>query len=127
MDDSAGVNIINDTNINKILFKLPGADTNMFLTVSSMLNSIRLGLENKYTLENIYGDKNSDNIKLNLKDAKLPSNLNTANKIFENSEVAKLVLGEDTHSHLVNFYNFEFSEYMNQVDDWELNRYLYNI
>ena len=118
MNDSAGINIINDSNINKILFKLPGADSNMFLTVSSMINSLRLGLENKYNFKLIENE---------LKDIKLPTNLNKANFNFENSDVAKLVLTEIIHSHYVNFYQYEFSEYMNQVDDWELNRYLFNI
>lgn len=72
--------------------------------------------------------------KTNLKDALtelntkvLPLNLNKSVNIYEKNEYMKEVLGEEIHFHLGAFYNFEFAEYMNQVDDWERNRYLYQI
>jgi glutamine synthetase len=39
----------------------------------------------------------------------------------------KSFLGDDLHQHFTAFFNLEYTEFMNQVDEWELNRYLYNI
>ena len=56
-----------------------------------------------------------------------PCNLNYANKYLENNSFMKELLGDTIHQHFVAFYNFEYTNYMNQVDEWELNRYLLNI
>jgi len=39
----------------------------------------------------------------------------------------KNVLGNVIHEHLGVFYSYEYAEFMNQVDEWELDRYLFNI
>ena len=61
------------------------------------------------------------------KESKLPINLYAANRDFLKSEFVRQILGDEVHQHFNVFYNFEYSDFMNQVDDWELNRYLYNI
>ena len=40
MQEDRGLNIINENNESKILFKIPGADTNPYLTVFSLLTSV---------------------------------------------------------------------------------------
>ncbi len=62
-----------------------------------------------------------------IRDQKLPINLNFANNQFAKNEFMKNLLGEVIHHDFNLFYGFEFTGYMNQVDDWELNRYLLNI
>jgi len=57
----------------------------------------------------------------------LPLNLNKSVMSYENNSYLKEILGEEIHFHYGAFYNFEFAEYMNQVDDWERNRYFYQI
>jgi glutamine synthetase len=57
----------------------------------------------------------------------LPLNLNKSVTLYEKNEFIKEILGEEIHYHFGAFYSFEFAEYMNQVDDWERNRYLYQI
>jgi len=53
--------------------------------------------------------------------------LNKSVSIYEKNEFMKELLGEEIHYHYGAFYSYEFAEYMNQVDDWERNRYLYQI
>lgn len=62
-----------------------------------------------------------------IKTQTLPINLHAAFNRYDDNEYLKNLLGKDIHQHFGAFYNFEFTEYMNQVDDWELNRYLFNI
>jgi glutamine synthetase len=57
----------------------------------------------------------------------LPINLNAANRQFLKNDFMRSLLSDDILQHYGAFFNFEFSEYMNQVDEWELNRYLLNI
>ena len=68
----------------------------------------------KNTLENIRNDR-------------LPINLNEALIKFGKNNFMKNCLGEKIHQHYFSFFNFEYTDFMTQVDEWELNRYLYNI
>jgi glutamine synthetase len=62
-----------------------------------------------------------------IKDKKLPINLNYANNQFGKNDFMRNLLGDIIHHDFNLFYGFEFTSYMNQVDEWELNRYLLNI
>lgn len=77
-----------------------------------------MGIENKLSLE--------DSLKY-LSHNKLPVNLYSSLQNYEKSEVMKNVLGNIIHEHLGVFYSYEYAEFMNQVDEWELDRYLFNI
>jgi len=77
-----------------------------------------LGLENKINLK--------DSLK-SISEEKLPTNLYSSILKYEKNETAKNLLGKAIHEHLGVFFNYEYSEYMNHVDEWELNRYLLNI
>lgn len=57
----------------------------------------------------------------------IPINLCESIESFYNNKFMKNLLGDDLHQHFFAFYNLEYTEFMNQVDEWELNRYLYNI
>jgi glutamine synthetase len=118
MQDTMGVNILTENNTNKILFKIPGSDTNIYLALYSLLNSIKAGIQNQTKLTTTLSE---------LQDKSLPINLHAANRQFWKNEFMKGLLTEPIHQHYNAFYNFEYSEYMNQVDDWELHRYLLNI
>ena len=78
---------------------------------------MKLGLENKLSLEQTLSEVQ----------AKLPINLNQSLSCFQKNEFMKNLFGLELHQHLWAFYNLEYTEFMNQVDEWELNRYLYNI
>lgn len=79
---------------------------------------MKSGITNKTNLEDALSESSRK---------ALPLNLNKSVSLYEKNEFMKEVLGEEIHYHYGAFYNFEFSEYMNQVDDWERNRYLYQI
>lgn len=76
------------------------------------------GISNKFKLKE--AQKTISNLSLPINFYKSISN-------FEKNEFSKSILGEDIHYHYGLFYNYEYSEFMNQVDDWERNRYLYQI
>ncbi len=79
---------------------------------------MRLGLENNYNLKNSLERIQSEQI---------PTNLFHSLSNFNSNKFMKSFLGDDLHQHLTAFFNLEYTEFMNQVDEWELNRYLYNI
>lgn len=58
---------------------------------------------------------------------KLPINLNRSVCQFEKNEFIKELLGEEIHFHFGAFYNFEFAQFNNEVDEWERERYMYQI
>ena len=126
MQDNSGLNILNEHNISKLLFTIPGSDINVYLGLFSLLYSVNIyfyvqiisGIEQKLNVEKELCD---------LKDKKLPINLNRTLINYEKNEYLKKQLGSDIHQHYGAFYNFEYTDFMTQVDDWELNRYLFNI
>ena len=85
-----------------------------------MINIIQInsGLKNNISL---------NSAKHYLEEKKLPINLNYTNNQFAKNDFMRNLLGEVIHHDFNLFYGFEFTSYMNQVDEWELNRYLLNI
>ena len=58
---------------------------------------------------------------------RLPINLNRSVVQFEKNEFIKNLLGEEIHYHFGAFYQFEFSQFNNEVTEWERERYMYQI
>lgn len=118
MQENCGLNLIKENNGNKLLFNIPGADINPYLTVYGIIESMKSGLKNnlnlKQELQNISGER-------------LPINLNRSISNFDKSEYMKNLLGEDIHFHFGAFYNFEFVQFNSKVDEWERERYMYQI
>ena len=54
----------------------------------------------------------------------LPSSLGEAIDLFESSNLMKQTLGEHIHSYLVDAKRAEWIEYLQQVSQWELDKYL---
>ena len=113
-----GINLIQEDGITKISFALPGADSNPYLILMSIIKSAQNGLENKLDVSNIEKELDSKS---------LPMTLLQGVKHFEKSAFAKQILGEEYHDHYCNFYTYEFKQYMNQISNWEMERYLYAI
>lgn len=57
----------------------------------------------------------------------LPGNLNEAIQAFEQDDFIQKVLGEDFSRRYLEAKRAEWSEYMLQVSDWEIEKYLYRI
>lgn len=118
MRDDCAVNIIDEKNVSKLLFSLTGADSNPYFSLYSLFTSIKSGVTSKFDLKDTLAS---------LQKHTLPINLNEALGDFQTNTYLKSLFGEDIHQHYWAFYNLEFTEFMNQVDEWELNRYLYSI
>jgi glutamine synthetase len=58
---------------------------------------------------------------------KLPINLNRCISHYEKNEFIKELLGEEIHYHYASFYNFEYAQFNKEVDEWERERYFYQI
>ena len=56
--------------------------------------------------------------------ATLPENLGAAIERFEHSAVMKEILGEHIHDFYVENKKAEWAEYLKNVSQWELDRYL---
>lgn len=113
-----GINIIKEKSESKVLFTLTGSDTNPYLALMSILNSALNGLLSKDTIEKA---------EKKLHDKKLPLTLYNSIQNYEKSNEALNSLGEKFHKHFNSFYTWEYTQYMNQVSNWELERYLYSV
>jgi glutamine synthetase len=85
------------------------------------------GIENKLTPppsvnKNIF--TMSQREKRRLKIDELPANLNEAVEYLEKSKVIREALGEHIFNHFVEAKKMEWSIYISQVHEWELDRYL---
>jgi glutamine synthetase len=58
---------------------------------------------------------------------KLPINLNRCISLYEKNQFIKELLGEEIHYHYSAFYNFEYAEFNKEVNEWERERYFYQI
>lgn len=101
-------------------FRLPGADTNPYLTLSGLLASLRDGIEmgrelspavtgNGYSLP---------------RDEVMPGNLSAATQIFRGSAFAAETFGEDVVEHHAILLDHEWAVFMTEVSAWDLERYL---
>jgi len=103
----------------RIECRIPGADVNPYLAFSALLASGLEGVEKKIMPpEQIKGDiYKHDKVPL------VPKTLTEAINIFENSDYAKKVFGEDVVNHYSLYYKKEVELYNSTVTDWERKRY----
>jgi glutamine synthetase len=92
-----------------------------------MLGAGLKGIEDKLVLP----EESSNNIFKMTEDeldaagiATLPKDLGEAIELFEKSELMKEVLGEHIHSFYVENKKAEWADYITNVSEWELRRYL---
>ncbi|MBK5202424.1 MAG: glutamine synthetase [Prolixibacteraceae bacterium] len=101
--------------------RVPGSDSNPYLSMAASLASGLYGIQHKLSLKipetkgNAYDSKN---ITL------LPSDLTTATKKMKNSSIAKELFGETFVNHFIRTREWEWREYSKAVTDWEIKRYL---
>ena len=99
----------------KLEFSFADPSANPYLAFAMFINAGLKGIDEKLVPDE------------SLSKEDLPSNLLEAVKLFKESSVAKDALGADfVEKYAVSKEN-EWDEYMSQVSDWELQKYLYRI
>lgn len=100
-------------------YRIPGADTNPYLTLGGVLASARDGIERSakppaMTVGNAYdGDV----------DAAMPTQLAQAAEMFAASDFVRQLIGEESTSHFRHLAEFEWRVYQSTVTQWDLQRY----
>lgn len=99
--------------------RMPGADVNPYLAIAATLAGGAYGIERGLELPEAYaGDAYADP-ELEL----LPGSLEEAVDIFERSEIARDLLGEDFVVHYVASRRAEIAQWRAHVSDWEVGLY----
>ena len=103
----------------RLEFRLPGADTNPYLTLAGLLASVRDGLERKVTPpEPVPGNGYDAPI-----DDNMPQHLGDAAAAFRASAFARTELGDQIVDHVVTLLDHEWRSFLGRVSDWDVNRY----
>jgi glutamine synthetase len=100
--------------------RIPGADANPYLALGACLGSALYGVQNKLEPVGEYCAADA----YELKDAPLfARNLPDALRNFDNSEIAREILGDDVVDHYVKLMAWECERYFTDVTDWERKKY----
>lgn len=103
----------------RLEFRLPGADTNPYLTLSALLASARSGIASGTELmAPVTG--NAYDLPY---DEGMPTSLHEATLAFESSRLAAEAFGRDVIDHHVVMLNHEWSVFLAEVSAWDLDRY----
>jgi glutamine synthetase len=107
--------------------RMPDPSCNPYLAFTAMLAAGLDGIEKQMeppppVNKNIY--TMSARERSRNKVGRLPGNLSEAVIAFEKDQVIRDTLGEHVFTHFVEAKKQEWSEYIAQVHEWELNRYL---
>ncbi len=97
-----------------------GADTNPYLAMAGALAAGLYGIKNKLSLKQ---PAVSGNGYLDQSSGKLPTTLEEATKLMNQSAIAKEILGEGFVEHFTRTREWEWRQHLKSVTDWELKRY----
>jgi len=118
---TTALRVINNTaKHTRLETRVPGADANPYLSIAASLASGLYGIKNKLPLTipptkgNEYENKASQ---------KLPKTLDEATKAMKNSPIAKELFGEAFVNHFIMTREWEWSQYSESIENWELKRY----
>lgn len=100
-------------------FRLPGADTNPYLTLAALLASLRDGIESGTALSAAVPGNAYDMPR----DEAMPGNLHEATQIFRNSTLAADTFGQEIVDHHAALLEHEWNVFMTEVSGWDLERY----
>ena len=114
----------------KIELRSPDSSANPYLVLASILAAGLDGIKNevhppKNMEENLnnLSKKELENREISL----LPGNLDEAIQAFEEDTFLSQVLGADFAGRLIEMKRAEWEDYIQQVTDWEIDRYMYHI
>jgi glutamine synthetase len=111
----------------RIEVRMPDPSANPYLALAVMLAAGLDGIENKITPppsvnKNIFAMSQRE--KRRLKIEELPANLSEAVQNFEKDKLMRESLGDHIFMHFISAKKMEWSDYISQVHQWELDRYL---
>lgn len=100
-------------------FRLPGADTNPYLTLAGLLASVADGIAEQtappaMTTGNSYEGET---------DTLMPTQLAEAARLFGESAFVTALIGEEDRRHFRLLAEFEWKDFQRTVSDWDLQRY----
>lgn len=100
--------------------RVPGSDTNPYLTMAASLASGLYGIKNELSLDTLATKGNeyqNETSKL------LPTNLHKATKAMKESNIAIELFGKAFVDHFIKTREWEWKQYDPQQSNWELKRY----
>ena len=120
---TAGFRVVGHGNSLRIECRVPGADCNPYLAYAAALASGLDGIANRIEPPAVFeGDVYAAQHL-----PRVPNNLHEATNLFEQSDFAKRVFGEDVVEHYTHFYRVEQAAFDMAVTDWERKRYFERI
>jgi glutamine synthetase len=120
---TAGFRVVGSGKSLRIECRIPGADCNPYLAFAASLASGLDGIKNKIEPPECFvGD-----IYAAAHLPRVPYTLGEAVNMFEHSEFAKSVFGEEVVEHYTHFFKNEQRAYDTSVTDWERKRYFEQI
>ena len=112
----------------RIELRNPDPACNPYLAFAAVVTAGLKGIEDKLELRE--PSDGVDLAKLSVQEMKaagfgmLPRDLGSATEIFAESQLMRDLLGDHIHSYLVDQKRREWNEYLGQVSEWELSRFL---
>jgi len=111
----------------RLELRCPDPSCNPYLAFAAMLRAGLDGIENELqppppVEENVYGfsDEKLKEMDINT----LPSNIGEAVDALAKDEIFRDMMGEELITHFINAKNQEWREFLMQVTEWEVERYL---
>ena len=103
----------------RVEYRIPGADTNPYLTLGGVLASARDGIARSATPPAMtVGNAYDGEI-----DAAMPTQLAEAAEMFATSDFVRRLIGEENTSHFRHLAELEWRVYQSTVTQWDLQRY----
>lgn len=98
----------------RVEHRVPGGDVNQYLAVAGLIAAGMHGIENKLELEDITLGNGYESDKPHV-----PTSLREAADLFDKSEHARRIFGDDVVNHLVNAARIEIRAFDSAITDWE--------
>jgi glutamine synthetase len=98
----------------RVEHRVPGGDVNQYLAVAGLIAAGIYGIENKLELEDMTLGNGYEADKPHV-----PTSLREASELFDKSEHARRIFGDDVVNHLVNAARIEMRAFDSAITDWE--------
>jgi glutamine synthetase len=125
-DRTCSIRVIGDTETSlHIEYRLPGADMNPYIAISSLLGAGLWGIENQ--VDSGFEFSSCGEKVVCAEPMRLCTSLEEATGLLEKSEIAKELFGNAFINHYVKTRHWEYMQSLREVSSWEIERYLERI